>query len=41
MHDQDLPMFLWSEESMIVVYIQNISLHQILEDKIPEEAFAR
>jgi hypothetical protein len=24
-HDQHLPMFLWEEESMIVVYVQNRS----------------
>ena len=39
MHDQYLPMFLWSGASRIVVYIQNRSPHRILEDKTPEEAF--
>ena len=41
MNDQDLPMFLWSQASMTVVYIQNRSPHQILEDKTPEEALTR
>lgn len=29
MHDQDLPMFLWSGESNTTAYIQNRSLHRI------------
>lgn len=41
MHNQDLSMFLWSEGSMIVVYIQNRSPHIILEDKTSEESFTR
>jgi hypothetical protein len=38
-HDQSLPMFLWAEASMMVVYVQNKSPHKILKDMTPEEAF--
>jgi hypothetical protein len=38
-HDQNIPMFLWAEASNTTIYIQNKSLHWILEDKSPEEAF--
>jgi hypothetical protein len=38
-HDQSLPMTLWAEACMIVVYAQNISPHQILKNTTPEEAF--
>jgi len=39
-HDQDVPMFLWGEETGTTIYILNRSPHRILEDKTPEEAFA-
>jgi hypothetical protein len=38
-HDQDLPMLLWSETCNTIVYVQNRSPHKVLEDKTPEEAF--
>jgi hypothetical protein len=38
-HDQNIPMFLWIKASNTIVYIHNISPHQILEDKTLEEAF--
>jgi hypothetical protein len=38
-HDQHLPMFLWAEASMTVVYVQNISPHNTLRNITPEEAF--
>jgi hypothetical protein len=38
-HDQNLPMILWAEESMTTVYVQNRSPHQILKNMTPEEAF--
>jgi hypothetical protein len=38
-HDQQLPMFLWVEESMNVVYVQNISPHKNLRNMTPKEAF--
>jgi hypothetical protein len=41
MNDQNLSMFLWGEETMTVVYIQNRSPHRILKNMTPEEAFSR
>lgn len=41
MHDFDLPLFLWGEESQIVVYIKNRSPHKFLEDMTLEEAFSK
>jgi hypothetical protein len=38
-HDQHLPMFLWAEASMTVVYVQNKSPHKTLRNMTPEEAF--
>jgi hypothetical protein len=38
-HDQNLPMILWAEASMTVVYVQNMSPHKILKNMTPEEAF--
>jgi hypothetical protein len=40
-HDQDLPMHLWEEETMTVVYVQNKSPHLILVKNTPEEMFTR
>ena len=37
--DQDLPKFLWVEETMTTVCIQNRSPHRILDNVTPEEAF--
>jgi hypothetical protein len=38
-HDQSLPMTLWAEACMKVVYVQNRSPHQILKNITPEETF--
>jgi transposase InsO family protein len=38
-HDQDLPMCLWEEAAMAVVYVQNRLSHSALGFKSPEEMF--
>jgi hypothetical protein len=38
-HDQNLPMIMWAEESMKTVYVQNMSPHNILKNMTLEEAF--
>jgi hypothetical protein len=38
-HDQDLPMCLWVEVAMAVVYVQNRLSHNTLGFKTPEEMF--
>ena len=38
LHDQDLPMRLWAEVVRTTVYVQNHTLHRILEKKTPEES---
>jgi hypothetical protein len=38
-HDQSLPMILWEEACMTIVYVHNRSPHQILKNITPEEAF--
>src|ERR1700722_4315275 len=38
-HDQDLPMCLWAEAAMAVVYLQNRLSHSTLGFKTPEEMF--
>ena len=40
-HDQNLPMIMWAEASMTIVYVQNKSPHKILKNMTPEEAFTR
>ena len=40
-HDQDLPMCLWEEATMTVVYVQNQLSHSALGFKTPEEMFFR
>jgi transposase InsO family protein len=40
-HDQSLPMTLWTEACMKAVYVQNRCPHQILKRITPEEAFTR
>jgi hypothetical protein len=37
-HDQNLPMIMWPEASMIVVYYQKRSPHKILKNMTPREA---
>jgi hypothetical protein len=38
-HDQNIPMILWEEESMKIMYVQNKSPHHILKNMTPEESF--
>jgi hypothetical protein len=38
-HDQDIPMSLWEEATMTVVYVQNRLSHSALGFKTPEEMF--
>jgi hypothetical protein len=38
-HDQDLPICLWAEAAMTVVYVQNRLSHSALGFKTPEEMF--
>jgi hypothetical protein len=40
LNDQGLSMFLWGEEAMMEIYVQNIIPHRILKDMTPEEAFS-
>jgi hypothetical protein len=40
LNDQGLSMFLWGEAAMTAIYVQNRSLHRILKDMTPEEAFS-
>ena len=39
LHDQDLPMHLWEEAVRTTVYVQNRTLHRVLEKKTPKEVF--
>ena len=39
LHDQDLPMHLWTKASRIVVYVQNRTPHRVLKNKTLEEVF--
>jgi hypothetical protein len=38
-HDQNLPMILWAEASMTVVYVQNNIPHKIINNMTLEESF--
>ena len=40
-HDQDLPMHLWDEETRTVVYVHNRLSHSSLGFKTPEEMYNR
>jgi hypothetical protein len=40
-HDQDIPMCLWAEATMVVVYVYNRLSHSALGLKTPEEMFTR
>ena len=40
-HDQDLPMYLWEEETRKTVYVHNRISHSTLGNKTPEEMFSR
>jgi hypothetical protein len=40
LNDQGLSMFLWGEETMTTINVQNISPHRILKEMTPEEAFS-
>ena len=35
-HDQDIPMYLWAEETRTTVYVHNIISHSALGNKTPE-----
>ena len=37
LHDQYLPMHLWEEAARITMYVQNRTLHKVLENKTPKE----
>ena len=39
LHDQDLSIHLWAKATRTVVYVQNLTLHRVLENKTPEEVF--
>ena len=38
-HDQDLPMHLWTKTARIAVYVHNRISHSSLENKDPEDMF--
>ena len=40
LHDQYLPMHIWAEAAKTVVYVQNHTLHRVLENKTLEEVFS-
>ena len=40
LHDQDLPMHLWTEATRTTMYVQNHTPHRVLDNKTPEEAFS-
>jgi hypothetical protein len=40
-HDQDLPMHLWDEETRTTLYVQNIISHSALGFKTLEDKFTR
>ena len=39
-HDQDLPMYLWTEATRTTIYVQNQISHSALGNKAPEEIFS-
>ena len=39
LHDQDLSTYLWTKDTITTLYIQNRSLHEVLDEKTPEEVF--
>ena len=41
LHDQDLPLFLWTKACGTAVYLQNRSPHRAVGSRTPEEAFTR
>ena len=38
LHDQDLPMHLWTEAARTTMYVQNRTPHRVLENKTPKES---
>ena len=40
-HDQDLPMYLWSEVARITVYVHNRISYNALGNKTPKEVFTK
>ena len=39
LHDQELPLFMWTEACRTVVYLQNRSPHKAIGSRTPKEAF--
>ena len=39
LHDHDISAYLWEKATSTTMYIQNISLHAVLDEKTPEEVF--
>ena len=39
LHDQDISSYLREESFSTTMYIQNISMHTVLDEKTPEEVF--
>ena len=39
-HDQDIQIYPWIEETRTIVYVQNIISHNVLGNKTPEEFFS-
>ena len=39
LHDQDISIYLWVEATSTTTYIQNRSLHAVLDEKTPKEVF--
>ena len=37
LHDQDIPMHLWAEAARAPMYVQNHTLHRVLNNTTPEE----
>ena len=40
LHDQDLPMHLWVEDTRTTMYVHNRTPHRLFENKTPEEVFS-
>jgi hypothetical protein len=40
LHNQGIPLFLWTEACNTAIYLQNKSPHRVLGNKTPEEAFS-
>ena len=40
LHDQDIPMQLWTDAIRTIVYVQNYTPYRLLDNKNPEEDFS-